>query len=81
MINYNINDKGRNNNTGLPDAELDSIARVLYSSIIEYCNSEKGKKIMSNGKNKDNLILKIKKLWLRCNHRSILYEVLDRKRR
>ena len=30
--------------TGLADSELDSIARVLYSSIIEYCNSEKGKK-------------------------------------
>ncbi|MBR5439235.1 MAG: hypothetical protein IKV61_03340 [Clostridia bacterium] len=29
---------------GLPDSELDSIARVLYYSIIEYCNSEKGKK-------------------------------------
>lgn len=29
---------------GLPEAELDSIARVLYSSIIEYCNSKKGKK-------------------------------------
>ena len=36
--------KRRKNITGLPDAELDSIARVLYSSIIEYCNSEKGKK-------------------------------------
>lgn len=36
--------KRRKNNTGLSDAELDSIARVLYSSIIEYCNSEKGKK-------------------------------------
>ena len=36
--------KRRKNNTGLPDAELDSIARVLYSSIIEYWNSEKGKK-------------------------------------
>ena len=34
----------RKNTTGLPDSELDSIARVLYSSIIEYCNSEKGKK-------------------------------------
>ena len=34
----------RKNTTGLPDPELDSIARVLYSSIIEYCNSEKGKK-------------------------------------
>ena len=34
----------RNNTTGLPDSELDSIARVLYSSIIKYCNSEKGKK-------------------------------------
>lgn len=34
----------RKNTTGLPEAELDSIARVLYSSIIEYCNSEKGKK-------------------------------------
>ena len=32
------------NTTGLPDSELDSNARVLYSSIIEYCNSEKGKK-------------------------------------
>ena len=31
------------NTTGLPDSEL-AIARVLYSSIIEYCNSEKGKK-------------------------------------
>ena len=39
------------------------------------------KKIMPNGKNNDNLILKIKKMWLRCNHRSIVYEVLDRKRR
>ena len=36
---------------------------------------------MSNGKNNDNLILKIKKMLLRCNHRSIVYEVLDRKRR
>ena len=36
--------KRRKNTTGLPDSELDSIARVLYSSIIEYCNSEKGKK-------------------------------------
>ena len=36
--------KRRKNITGLPEAELDSIARVLYSSIIEYCNSEKGKK-------------------------------------
>lgn len=35
--------KRRKNNTGVPDAELESIARVLYSSIIEYCNSEKGK--------------------------------------
>ena len=26
------------------NSELNSIARVLYSSIIEYCNSEKGKK-------------------------------------
>lgn len=34
----------RKNTTGLHDSELDSIARVLYSSIIEYCNSEKGKK-------------------------------------
>ena len=34
----------RKNVTGLPDSELDSIARVLYSSIIAYCNSEKGKK-------------------------------------
>ena len=34
----------RNNTTVLPDPELDSIARVFYSSIIEYCNSEKGKK-------------------------------------
>ena len=34
----------RKNVTRLPEAELDSIARVLYSSIIEYCNSEKGKK-------------------------------------
>ena len=39
------------------------------------------KKIMPNGKNNDNLILKIKKMLLRCNHRSIVYEVLDRKRR
>ena len=54
--------KRRKNITGLPEAELDSIARVLYSSIIEYCNSEKGKKIMPNGKNNDNLILKIKKM-------------------
>ena len=36
--------KRRKNITGLPHSELDSIARVLYSSIIEYCNSEKGKK-------------------------------------
>ena len=36
--------KRRKNTTRLPDSELDSIARVLYSSIIEYCNSEKGKK-------------------------------------
>ena len=36
--------KRRKNITGLPEAELDSIARVLYSTIIEYCNSEKGKK-------------------------------------
>ena len=36
--------KRRKNNTGVPDAELESIARVLYSSIIEYCNSEKGKR-------------------------------------
>lgn len=36
--------KRRKNITGLSEAELDSIARVLYSSIIEYCNSEKGKK-------------------------------------
>ena len=36
--------KRRKNTTGLPEAELDSIARVLYSTIIEYCNSEKGKK-------------------------------------
>lgn len=34
----------RKNSTGLPDSELDSIARVLCSSIIEYCNSENGKK-------------------------------------
>ncbi len=34
----------RKNTMGLPDSELDSIARVLYPSIIEYCNSEKGKK-------------------------------------
>ena len=52
----------RKNTTELPDSELDSIARVLYSSIIEYCNSEKSKKIMPNGKNNDNLILKIKKM-------------------
>ena len=36
--------KMRKNTPGLPDSELDSIARVLYSSIIEYCNSKKGKK-------------------------------------
>ena len=36
--------KRRKNNTGVPDAELESIARVLYSSIIEYCNSGKGKR-------------------------------------
>ena len=36
--------KRRKNITGLPEAELDSISRVLYSTIIEYCNSEKGKK-------------------------------------
>ena len=54
--------KRRKNNTGVPDAELDSIARVLYSSIKEYCNSEKGKRefaewqkqqqIKNQGKNK-----------------------------
>ena len=33
----------RKNNTGVPDYEIDSIARVLYSSIITYCNSEQGK--------------------------------------
>lgn len=44
MINYNINGKTAQEHYGKPDSELDSIARVLYSSIIEYCNSEKGKK-------------------------------------
>ena len=52
----------RKNTTGLPDSELDSIARVLYSSIIEYCNSEKGKKDFAEWQNNDNLILKIKKM-------------------
>ena len=36
--------KKRKNKTGVPDYEIDSIARVLYSSIITYCNSEQGKK-------------------------------------
>ena len=31
--------KRRKNNTGVPDAELDSIARVLYSSIKEFNSS------------------------------------------
>ena len=52
----------RKNTTGLPDSELDSIARVLYYSIIEYCNSEKGKKDYAEWQKNDNLILKIKKM-------------------
>ena len=36
---------------------------------------------MPNNRTNDNLILKIKKMQLRCNHRSIVYEVLYRKRR
>lgn len=62
MINYNINDKGRKNNTGLPDAELDSIARVLYSSIIEYCNSEKGKKNYAEWQKQRQLNIKNQKI-------------------
>lgn len=52
----------RKNNTGIPDYEIDSLARVLYSSIITYCNSEKGKaayakwqKQQLNNKNQKNL--------------------------
>ena len=33
----------RKDHTNVPDYEIDSLARVLYSSIITYCNSEKGK--------------------------------------
>ena len=71
----------RKNTTGLPDSELDSIARVLYSSIIEYCNSEKGKKDYVEWQKQRQLNIKNQKMLLRCNHRSIVYEVLDRKRR
>ena len=44
MINYNFNCKKAQEHYGTANSELDSIARVLCSSIIEYCNSEKGKK-------------------------------------
>lgn len=62
MINYNFNDKEGKNNTGLPDAELDSIARVLYSSIIEYCNSEKGKKDFAEWQKQRQLNIKNQKI-------------------
>ena len=48
--------KRRKNNTGVPDAELESIARVLYSSIIEYCNSEKGKREFAEWKEQQRKI-------------------------
>lgn len=70
----------RKNTTGLPDPELDSIARVLYSSIIEYCNSEKGKKDYAEWQKQRQLNIKNQKN-VAPNHRSIVYEVLDRKRR
>lgn len=54
--------KRRKNNTGLPDAELDSIARVLYSSIIEYCNSEKGKKDFTEWQKQRQLNIKNQKI-------------------
>lgn len=54
--------KGRKNNTGLPDAELDSIARVLYSSIIEYRNSEKGKKDYAEWQKQRQLNIKNQKI-------------------
>ena len=54
--------KRRKNNTGLPDAELDSIARVLYSSIIEYCNSEKGKKEFAEWQKQRQLNIKNQKI-------------------
>ena len=51
----------RKNVTGLPEAELDSIARVLYSSIIEYCNSEKGKKDFAEWQKQRQLNIKNQK--------------------
>ena len=53
--------KRRKNVTGLPEAELDSIARVLYSSIIEYCNSEKGKKDYAEGQKQRQFNIKNQK--------------------
>lgn len=54
--------KRRKNNTGVPDAELESIARVLYSSIIEYCNSEKGKQEFAEWQKQRQLNIKNQKL-------------------
>ena len=44
MINYNFNGKKAQEHYRTARLGTRSIARVLYSSIIEYCNSEKGKK-------------------------------------
>ena len=54
--------KCRKNNTGVPDAELESIARVLYSSIIEYCKSEKGKQEFAEWQKQRELNIKNQKI-------------------
>lgn len=54
--------KRRKNTAGLPDSELDSIARFLYSSIIDYCNSEKGKKDFAEWQKQRQLNIKNQKI-------------------
>ena len=51
----------RKNTTELLDSELDSIARVLYSSIIKYYNSEKGEKVYAEWQKQRQLNIKNQK--------------------
>lgn len=48
--------KKRKNKTGIPDQELDSLARVLYKDIRVYLESEKGKEDFKVWQKQERLI-------------------------
>jgi hypothetical protein len=52
----------RKNNTGIPDFEIDALARVLLSAIQKYFETEEGKKNLKRGEQRKKTYNKLSPL-------------------